>query len=42
MWYPHLVGYHRPLVASTNWWKYVDIDLETAATRGKPPVTASK
>ena len=26
MWYPHVVGYYRPLVASKNWWKYVDID----------------
>ena len=26
LWYPHVVGYHRTLVASTNWWKYIDID----------------
>ena len=42
MWYPHVVGYYRPLVASTNWWKYVDIDLEKAAARGNGPMTASK
>ena len=42
MWYPHVVGYYRQLVASTNWWKYIDIDLEKAAARGKAPVTASK
>jgi ABC-type transport system substrate-binding protein len=42
MWYPHVIGYYRPLVASTNWWKNVDIDLEKAAARGKAPVTASK
>ena len=42
MWYPHVVGYYRPLVASTNWWKYVDIDLEKAAARGKATVTAAK
>jgi hypothetical protein len=28
-------------VASTNWWKYVDIDLEKAAARGKGTVTAA-
>jgi ABC-type transport system substrate-binding protein len=42
MWYPHVVGYYRQLVASTNWWKYVDIDLEKAAARGRAPVTAAK
>jgi ABC-type transport system substrate-binding protein len=42
MWYPHVIGYYRPLVASTNWWKNIDIDLEKAAARGKAPVTASK
>ena len=26
LWYPHVIGYHRTLVASTNWWKYIDID----------------
>ena len=31
MWYPHVIGYYRPLVASTNWWKYIDIDLEKRA-----------
>ncbi len=28
MWYPHVVGYHRPMVASTSFWKYIDIDLD--------------
>ena len=28
LWYPHVVGYRRPLVMSTNFWKYVDIDLQ--------------
>ena len=41
MWYPHLIGYHRPLVASTNWWKYVDIDLEVLARRGSGAKTAA-
>jgi peptide/nickel transport system substrate-binding protein len=26
MWYPQVVGYYRQLVASSNWWKYIDID----------------
>ena len=26
MWHPWVVGYRRPLVQSSNWWKYVDID----------------
>ena len=30
LWYPHVIGYHRTLVASTNWWKYIDIDLAKA------------
>jgi ABC-type transport system substrate-binding protein len=42
MWYPHVVGYYRQLVASTNWWKYIDIDLEMAAARGKATKTAAK
>jgi ABC-type transport system substrate-binding protein len=42
MWYPHVIGYYRPLVPSTNWWKYIDIDLDKAAARGKGAVTASK
>jgi ABC-type transport system substrate-binding protein len=42
MWYPHVIGYYRPLVPSTNWWKMIDIDLEKAAARGRAPVTASK
>jgi ABC-type transport system substrate-binding protein len=28
LWYPYVVGYRRPLVQSTNFWKYIDIDLE--------------
>src|SRR5688500_12849704 len=42
MWYPQVVGYYRPLVASTNWWKYVDIDLSKARERGAAAVTAAK
>ena len=42
MWYPHVVGYYRQLVASTNWWKYIDIDLEKAAARGRATTTAAK
>jgi ABC-type transport system substrate-binding protein len=26
MWYPHLVGFRRPLLQSLNFWKYIDID----------------
>ncbi|MGZ5035810.1 MAG: ABC transporter substrate-binding protein [Usitatibacter sp.] len=28
MWYPWVVGYRRPPVQSSSFWKYVDIDLE--------------
>jgi hypothetical protein len=42
MWYPQVVGYYRQLVASTNWWKYIDIDLEKAAARGRSTKTAAK
>ncbi|MEO7744476.1 MAG: hypothetical protein ABIR98_16180 [Usitatibacter sp.] len=28
--YPHVIGYHRTLVAGTNGWKYIDIDLSKA------------
>jgi ABC-type transport system substrate-binding protein len=35
LWYPHVVGYRRQLIASTNFWKYIDIDLANAAARGK-------
>ena len=34
LWHPHVVGYHRQLLASTNFWKYIDIDLATLAQRG--------
>jgi ABC-type transport system substrate-binding protein len=30
MWYPRVVGYRRPPVQSTNWWKYIDIDRGAA------------
>jgi ABC-type transport system substrate-binding protein len=30
MWYPHVVGYRRQLVASSNFWKYIDIDTSKA------------
>jgi ABC-type transport system substrate-binding protein len=32
LWYPHVIGYHRQLVASTNFWKYIDIDLDRVQT----------
>ena len=28
MWYPHVIGFRRPLVQTENWWQYVDIDLK--------------
>ena len=28
MWYPHVIGFRRPLVQTQNWWRYVDIDLD--------------
>jgi ABC-type transport system substrate-binding protein len=33
MWYPHLVGYHRQLLAASNFWKYIDIDRAKLAQR---------
>jgi ABC-type transport system substrate-binding protein len=33
MWYPHVVGYYRQLVASSNWWKYIDIDLNRQSAK---------
>jgi ABC-type transport system substrate-binding protein len=30
LWYPWVIGYHRQLVPSTNFWKYIDIDLSKA------------
>ena len=33
LWHPHVVGYHRQLLASTNFWKYIDIDLARLAQR---------
>ena len=35
MWYPHVIGYRRQLVASTNFWKYIDIDPAKAQAVGK-------
>ena len=26
LWYPHVVGYRRPLLMARNWWKYIDIE----------------
>jgi ABC-type transport system substrate-binding protein len=26
LWYPHVMGYRRQLIASNCWWKYIDID----------------
>jgi hypothetical protein len=28
LYYPHVVGFRRPLVQSQNWWRFIDIDLE--------------
>jgi ABC-type transport system substrate-binding protein len=36
MWYPWVVGYRRPLVASQSFWRNIDIDLS------KDPRTAAK
>jgi ABC-type transport system substrate-binding protein len=33
MWYPRLVGYHRPLVQGNAFWKYLDIDSTKVARR---------
>lgn len=33
LWHPHVVGYYRQLLASTNFWKYIDIDLAKLAQR---------
>lgn len=33
LWYPYVVGYRRPLVQSTNFWKFIDIDLEVQGSR---------
>jgi hypothetical protein len=33
MWYPHVIGYYRQLVASSNWWKYIDIDLAAQSAK---------
>jgi ABC-type transport system substrate-binding protein len=26
LWYPWVIGYRRQQIASTNWWKYIDVD----------------
>jgi ABC-type transport system substrate-binding protein len=36
LWYPHVIGYRRPLVMSTNFWKYIDIDLAVQSGEAKP------
>jgi ABC-type transport system substrate-binding protein len=41
LWYPHVIGYRRQLIASTNFWKYIDIDLAKARERGAGAVTAA-
>ena len=28
MWYPHVIGFRRPLIQSRSFWKYIDIDLD--------------
>ena len=33
MWWPWLVGYHRPLVQGNTFWKYLDIDTTKLARR---------
>jgi hypothetical protein len=33
LWYPHVMGYRRQLVASTNFWKYIDIDRSRTASK---------
>jgi ABC-type transport system substrate-binding protein len=33
LWYPHVIGYRRPLIASANFWKYIDIDLSKTPPR---------
>ena len=35
LWYPHVVGYRRQLIASTNFWKYIDIDLDKSRTASR-------
>jgi ABC-type transport system substrate-binding protein len=27
LWWPYVVGFHRPPVQSQNWWRFVDIDV---------------
>jgi ABC-type transport system substrate-binding protein len=40
LWYPWVVGYYRPLVVSTNFWKYIDIDLERQKQGGGASVAS--
>jgi ABC-type transport system substrate-binding protein len=35
MWYPHLIGYRRPLIQARSFWKYIDIDLERSRTASR-------
>jgi ABC-type transport system substrate-binding protein len=35
MWYPHVIGYRRQLVASSNFWKYIDIDTSKATVASR-------
>jgi ABC-type transport system substrate-binding protein len=35
MWYPHLVGYRRPLIQSRSFYKYIDIDLQHSRTASR-------
>jgi ABC-type transport system substrate-binding protein len=31
LWYPWVIGYRRQQIASTNWWKYIDVDRTRTA-----------
>jgi ABC-type transport system substrate-binding protein len=33
LWHPWVVGYRRPLVQSSNWWKYVEVDASRQAVK---------
>ncbi len=35
LWYPYVIGYRRQLIQSTNFWKYIDIDLAKAQAVAK-------
>jgi ABC-type transport system substrate-binding protein len=35
LWYPWVIGYHRQLVPSSSFWKYIDIDLSKAPSASR-------